>query len=320
MEHTIDKRIARAAAQWSVRLHPSAQPTAQTIAECEQWRGQNVLHELAWQRAQDFNAKFGVLPHELGKSTLNRSSLPERRRAIKVLAAAIIAAPAGWYVYANGGIDALNADHRTAKGERRRIQLADGTLLHLNTDSAIDVAFSSTQRVLSLRRGEVYIQTARDAQEPYRPFIVKTQDGVLRALGTAFSVRQQDGYSDLAVFEHAVEVSLPQSGPSLVVNAGQRVTFTHKQIRAPEQLQAHASAWKNGLLYAFKTPLPAFVNELSRYRRGWIKCHPALVGMEVSGSFQLDDTEHVLEALTTTLPIKITFYTRYWVSIEPLEA
>jgi transmembrane sensor len=318
VEQSIDKRIAREAALWSVRLHPSAKPSAQTLAVCENWRSKNVIHEIAWQRAQEFNAKFGVLSPSIGNATLNRPSLPERRRAIKALVVAITAAPVGWYAYKNGVIDAFTADHRTAVGERKNVQLADGSQIELNTDSAVDVIFSNKQRLLILRRGEAFVKTAKDPSGASRPFLVKTEHGLLRALGTVFSVRTASDVSTVSVFEHAVEVTIP-AAPAIIVNQGEQISFSHNEIQRPTPLPPHADAWKDGLLYAFKTPLSVFTNELSRYRRGWIRCHPSVAAMQVSGSFQLDDTDHVLQALVATLPIKVTFYARYWVTIGPIE-
>lgn len=317
VEQSIDNRIAREAALWSVRLHPSAKPSAQTIAECEKWRSINAIHEIAWQHAQEFNAKFAVLSPGLGNSTLNRPSLPDRRRAIKALVVAITAAPVGWYAYKNGTVDSFTADYRTAVGERRNVQLADGSQIELNTDSAIDVVFGNKQRLLILRRGEAFLKTAKDPSGTSRPFLVKTEHGLLRALGTVFSVRTTSDVSTVSVFEHAVEVTIPTSS-TVIVNQGEQISFSNNEIQRPAPLPPHADAWKDGLMYAFKTPLSAFASELSRYRRGWIKCHPSVASMQVSGSFQLDDTDHVLQALVATLPIKVTFYTRYWVSIEPL--
>lgn len=318
VETYIDKHIAREAAQWSVKLHPSAKPSAKTIAECESWRAKDAIHEIAWQRAQELNTKFGILPPGVAKPTLDRPSLPHRRHSFKALVAAITAVPIGWYAYRNGAVDSLVADYRTAVGERRSIQLTDGSQVELNTDSAIDIAFNEGQRLLIVRRGEVLIQTANDPRGASRPFLVKTAQGILRPLGTRFSVRTLNDTSTLSVFEHAVELTIPAS-PAVVVNQGQQVTFSPHEIHPPSTLPAHADAWKDGLLFAFKKPLATFASELGRYRKGWIQCHPSVADMPVSGTFQLGDTDHVLQALVATLPVQVKFITRYWVSIEPLE-
>ncbi|MFN2915791.1 FecR domain-containing protein, partial [Escherichia coli] len=61
----------------------------------------------------------------------------------------------------------------------------------MNTDSALDVRYDAGQRLLRLYRGEIYLRTAADRREPPRPILGRTRQGLLRALGTAFSVQSQ---------------------------------------------------------------------------------------------------------------------------------
>jgi transmembrane sensor len=39
--------------------------------------------------------------------------------------------------------------------------------------------------------------------------------------------------------------------------------------------------------------------------------------VRISGVFPLDDTERVLQAVARTLPVRLHYRTRYWVSVEP---
>ena len=65
---------------------------------------------------------------------------------------------------------ALDGDHAqlpaglaTEVGERRQFLLDDGTRLQLNTASAVDVQFTAQRRLIVLRRGEIFIDTGKDA-------------------------------------------------------------------------------------------------------------------------------------------------------------
>jgi ferric-dicitrate binding protein FerR (iron transport regulator) len=71
------------------------------------------------------------------------------------------------------------ADLRTATGEQKSF----GTRLVLNTASAVDVAFSSNERLVKLVAGEILITTGRDPSPDFRPFILQTRQGNVRALG-----------------------------------------------------------------------------------------------------------------------------------------
>ncbi|WP_440862721.1 FecR domain-containing protein [Symbiopectobacterium purcellii] len=46
------------------------------------------------------------------------------------------------------------ADQRTAIGEIRRLTLDDGSVLTLNTDSAVNLRFDTRQRTVELVQGE----------------------------------------------------------------------------------------------------------------------------------------------------------------------
>ncbi|MNN89303.1 fec operon regulator FecR [compost metagenome] len=47
-----------------------------------------------------------------------------------------------------------------------------------------------------------------------------------------------------------------------------------------------------------------------------LRCAEAVRGLSISGAFRIDDTDAVLENLARTLPVKVRYLTRYWVSIE----
>jgi transmembrane sensor len=63
-------------------------------------------------------------------------------------------------------------------------------------------------------------------------------------------------------------------------------------------------------------PLGEFVDELSRYRPGLLRCAPAVAGLKVSGTYQLADTDQILLLIARNLPVRIDYRTRYWVSID----
>lgn len=321
-EPPLDPRVAREAAQWLMRVHPAAEPGENELRACQQWRASHAEHELAWQRAQQLNAKFGIMPPMLGKAALGRSSArspgQQRRAAVKKLALLLTVAPASLLAYRQLPLDTWRADHRTATGERRSIQLADGSHVQMNTGSAFDAVYDDTQRLLILHEGELLIETARDSQSPARPFRVQTADGRIRAIGTRFTVKRIAAWSDVAVFDGAVEVQARDDATQTRILAAHhqlRLSATH--LGATEALVSHGADWTRGILHADNQRLADFSAELARHRRGWIRCDPAVADLRISGSFRLDDTDGILRALVGTLPVRITLHTRYWVTIHP---
>jgi transmembrane sensor len=316
----LERTVARAAAAWLVRLHEDASP--QNIAACNRWRAADPTHEQAWQRAQRLNAKLGVVPPGLGMSTLGRKNRIDRRAALKAMTVLCVAGTSGYVIHRSAPWRQWASDERTAIGERRSLVLADGTRVDLDTATAIDIAFSATERRLILNAGAILVQTGPDRRSfptPYRPFIVQTREGRIRALGTRFVVRQDSGTDSatrVAVLESRVEVT-PRAAPQgrRLIEAGQQIYFTAAGIEPPTRADPHVADWSNGVLYADRMRLGDFAAELGRYRVGVLRCDPAVADLRITGAFQLDNTDSILAALPGTLPVQLVYRTRYWVTL-----
>lgn len=318
----LEPAVLRAAAQWLVRLH-SGEAGPADHAACAHWRTQHPAHEQAWQRAERMAARFGAVPAGIGVPVLARQAGQNRRAALRTLAALGTAVPVAWLAWRHEPWQAWVADYRTGTGERREVTLADGSRLLLDTGTAVDVNFDSGMRSMRLRYGNILVTTAADPQPVHRPFIVHTEQGRLRALGTRFSVRQDGAAHDVgavrvAVTEGAVEVTLRGAGsPALVLSAGQQTVLTTVGAEPPQPLDRGAMAWTQGVLYANAMRLDDFCTELARYRPGVIRCAPEVAHLRISGAFQLRDTDYVLTMLATTLPVQVVLRTRYWVTVVP---
>lgn len=309
----IPQPIIKEAAEWLVRMYE--QPLSHVEQDAlEQWCAQSTLHEKAWQRAEKLSETFKEIPSNIGMQVLDRPESIDRRQFTKQLVALLMIAPTAVAAYHYLPWQGLTADFKTAKGEQKTIRLDDGSMLMLNTDSAVDIAFNQQQRLITLHRGEIYIVTASDSQK--RPFFVDTTDARLQALGTKFVVRRDDETSYLAVIESAVDIS-PKDNPSqhTTIEAGQQAVFNSMNILQQSALDDNANAWINGVIYADNMPLPQFINLLKRYRTGIIRCDEACSTVFVSGVFQLDNPDEILRVLEKTRPIQITWRTSYWATI-----
>jgi len=180
--------------------------------------------------------------------------------------------------------------------------------------SALDVRFDRGQRLLHLRFGEVLIETAKD---PNRPFLVETEQGRLRALGTRFSVLQDGESTVLNVFEGRVEVRTAASQQERIIEAGQQVAFTRDGFNLNSPASATREAWSRGVLLADNLPLGQLVAELNRYRPGHLGCDPAVAQLPVMGSFPLKDSDHALRLLQAALPIQVDILMPWWVTVRP---
>jgi transmembrane sensor len=315
----VERNVAREAARWLMRLS-SGRATDADVNACDQWRASKAEHEYAWQRAQRVNARFGLIPSALGMATLNRPDLKSRRAALKTLVALVVAGPVGWAAWRADPLG-WSADYRSAAGERRDVMLADGSTLHLNTSSAVDVLFDDAARLLRLRAGEIAVNAVADPASQPRPFIVRTRLGDIEAQASRFCVRQERERCLLSVQEGSVRVSSgAQPDRYVSVSAGEQRSLSTDGIAAPAPADPHASDWLRGVLYASALQLDAFAAELGRYRPGILRCDPEIAHLRISGAFQLHDTDAVLAALPATLPVQVRYRTQYWVTIAPRAA
>ena len=129
----------------------------------------------------------------------DRSPSVTRRRAIAGIAVGLTAA-AGVLAWRFGDTETRFA---TAIGEHRAMTLADGSLMRLNTDTAVTVDLTRGSRSIRLLRGEASFDVAHDTM---RPFVVAAGDTRVRAVGTAFTIRLRPDLTEVTVTEGIVGV------------------------------------------------------------------------------------------------------------------
>lgn len=312
----IERQVAHAAATWFLRLQ-AASATEQDHQACAEWRRAHVDHERAWQLAARFSDQVRNIPPAVGRSALHRSTRVSRRTTIKALTSLVVLGSLGIGASRTATVTHLTADFSTGVGERRQVTLSDGTELHLNTDSALDVQYSETARHLVLRRGEVFIRTARDTAGQARPLTVESAWGRFQPLGTRFSVRRFEDHDQLAVLEGSVAAT-PHATPEgrLEIQAGQQARITEHGVERLADSRGEFG-WIDGFLRVEQMRLADFAEELNRYRHGWVRCEPTVADVRISGVFQVQDTTHALTALAMSYPVSVRYVTRYWVTLGP---
>ncbi len=308
---------------WLVRIHSGHASEAERLA-CEAWRTQSPAHDLAYQEAEALWHEIG-LPPSSGVPRLSdarpSSRSGSRTRTLRTwsLAACLVLA-VGW---AASGLTLPHllptlADYHTGTGQQRIILLNDGTRVTLNTDSAINVAFSSQQRAVQLLKGEAAFDVTSDDT---RPFTVQSKEVTTRALGTGFIVHLEPRSVTVTVSEHAVQVS-PGTGGTfspLVLEEGQQVSYSDEgglsRIQAVDLNRV--SSWQRGKLIFEDQPLSTVIEELNRYRPGRILIlNPALRTLKVTGLFDIADSEAALRIIKHTLQIHDTTLTSYLILLH----
>jgi transmembrane sensor len=209
--------------------------------------------------------------------------------------------------------------YRTAVGEQKDVSLPDGSNMKLNTDSLVSVGFTSRQRNLHLLKGEAMFKVAHDRS---RPFIVHAGSGVVRAVGTAFSVHLKGPDVEVTVTEGRVEIASAVDDDGSVdlgkddfgkylttLDAGQTAEYGQHTIHsvrtiAPELITRKMS-WQHGTLVFKGETLEEVVREISRYTdTRLVISDPAIRNIRIGGYFKTGEVDALLTVLKDNFSIK----------------
>ncbi len=321
--------IEAEAAAWVARFD-SGDVSAKDLAAFQVWLNRSALHREAIAEYGNLWSEFEALRHlTAGGDAGDKAGLRESRPAmvartrpwLAACAAAVIAVAGGAMLFqsrsslpakAESNLAARLSDpstklvYETAVGGQRRIALADGSSVVLNTNSRLDVDFSGNRRDVHLARGEAFFEVVHDKT---RPLTVYANNYVVRDIGTAFDVHlSRAGVVEVGVTKGSVEVTPAHgdhdSGPvkSLgVLTAGHNLVLGQK-IERTELLSSadmgRKLAWRQGELIYSGQPLADVLADVSRYSDIRIElADPALGNLPVGGAFRTDQIDAIFAAL-----------------------
>jgi len=302
--------IQQQANDWVVKLETGAMKDGDEDRFVE-WLAQDDAHGQALQEAEETWRLMQEVPTE------SIVKIPTRKQPWLSLAASLLLVllSSFWWqdIYYT-----VAADHYTATGQKTEHVLEDGSTLILNTDTAVQISFSSTRRLITLLQGELYIDVASD---PSRPLSVDSGDLRVTALGTAFAVRNDRHRQQVTVVEHKVKVeSKNASEKAATLSAGSQISMleSRNQFTSVNTINVdHETAWKQSR-YVFKDQLLAdVISEIDRYYAGRLVFKEAgLKDIRISGVLSLESPIDALKELAISAPIKVTQITPYWVTVE----
>ncbi len=304
------------AIQWMLRLRENGHDPA-LQHQCRQWRSARQEHEQAWQRVMHLHQDLDLraIPGAgLALQTLETSQRRlQRRQALKLLGGVAMVGTATWLGKDLDAVNAWASDYATGTGERRSVALPDGSLMQLNTRSAVDLAFNDQQRLVRLKQGELMITCS-----PQHPLLVQTRDALLEGFEGRFVARQDSDCTQVSVSHGRVAIHRPGNGQLQWIESGQNWRLDAQGAHRLEQVDMDAMAWTDGLIVTRNMRLFDFLAQVSRYRHGYLGCREDIADVRLSGVFRLEDPEKLLQLLPRTLPVRLRQRTRWWVRVEGL--
>ncbi len=328
------REIENQAAEWLVRLESDASEPQR--AQFESWLALDPRHRAAflrlergWRRADRLkNLKpldgevdehvLDTFPHaaaeETGEPTPSAPTpvppTTASRKGVWLAAAAAVAliaiGPIMWFVGSNVGWET----YRTDLGGFQRVALQDGSTALLNTNSEIHVRLGKDRREIVLIRGEALFTVAHE----HRPFDVRAGDTVVRAVGTAFSVRLgEQKQVDVIVTEGRVAIDPPDDSQNFklaqriampqisTLAAGESVRVNSRKLEVQKidtENMNRKLAWTQGRLWFDRMTLAEEVAEFNRYnRRQLVIDDPAIADQRTSGAFDATEVQSFVDAL-----------------------
>ena len=315
------------AAAWFARKR-SGEMTEQEARELAAWLDADPAHRAAYDLAGEvWGAAEGVRANPtmlaIRERALRRRGLGWAGRGAAIAASVMLAVFGGWAAMqrATDGPVISTAlatradlagtkerDFTTAVGEQRTITLVDGTIVTLDTNTAIHAREGGRVRLVELDRGQAFFKVAHDHS---RPFLVRAAGRTVVAVGTEFGVRVDQGRIAVTLIQGKVRVEAPINGrgdgrfsryvQTTELTPGSRLEAADGKPWAISEVDPDRdTSWMTDKLVFQDEPLSKVVAELNRYsKRRIVIADPALAAEPVSGSFRTDDIEASLRAIVS---------------------
>jgi Fe2+-dicitrate sensor, membrane component len=292
-----DDPVWEQALDWLMRVQASAQD-GEVLRRRDAWLAESEAHARAYRKAEKVWRLTGDVVPAIPPGPAPVPAGSAFRTPRRILAAGALAAGLALFLLPDIRLR-LQADHRTGIGETRQVSLDDGSVVHLDADSAIGLAFSPDRRRVSLLSGQAFFQVAADR---VRPFTVTAGEVSVTVTGTAFDMRFAADSVAVEVQSGSVSVAADHGGRKVETRLapGQRAVVARSggalvtEAVSPVQV----GLWRSGRMVVDGATVAQVVEDLRRHHRGIILLRDqALAARRVTGVFDVDDPVAALDAV-----------------------
>lgn len=302
--------ISHQASAWFA-LMQGGSPTQAEREGLAIWLEADPRHARAYAQLENWWAASALLlPPEIDAQ---RTQLSRRRFMGFGIAASAVAVTAGASTFWLKNMDLSFADIRTSVGERRTVSLPDGSSVDIAGNTALNLDFASASRSVELLHGEAFFNVAAGAGD----FKVSTSAGQVHTREGEFCL-SCDGSSALLAVNRKT-VSVVTANRQIDLEEGLSLRFGIAQTGEIQRAELdQVLAWRGGRLVFFDRPLLGVVDELRRWREGKIFImDKQLAARRVSLILNIDRPDHMLDAVTQALAVRVVRYTHLVTLIYP---
>lgn len=256
-------------------------------------------------------------PHLISLSVKNRPRLVLGSLSIGSLTATCAVAIAVNVLYLNPAKLNFSSTYTVAQGDKLQVDLPDKSIMELNSGSIAEVSFDKHSRSVRLLKGEGYFDVESNKD---RPFTVLADGNFVKAVGTAFSVRVDDGQTSVLVTEGKVvfqrlentnaNIISPIVGantPLVIAGHAASITNSGGKVASLELEEINKKlSWREGMMVFKGDTLEYVINEVSRYDDIEIVISdPAIRDKTIGGTFPIGKTEFLLTALESSFGVSV---------------
>ena len=314
----VDEAVAMQAVEYMVEVQTGDNPEA-VLRQVADWCQQHPMESRTFADCCDaptckllpdkgvlLNNQFSNLSQLGGQSLIQDVILQDntvsRRDSVKALTLLLFCGSGSWLAAEQLPWRIWKADHRTAVGEQKTLTFA-GHKVTLNTDSAVNLKQSGQSAAVHLVDGEILLSAGQaPAASTELNITAEALNCSIRGYEAEFSLYQHNRQCRLSVLAGRVEIFIPsQSGSSTAVSgapqlltaaeAGEQLILKGSQLLNRSEVESNALAWRRGMLVVSSMRLEDFLAEVSRYRRGTLRCAAQIADLKVSGSYPLENTD-----------------------------
>lgn len=190
------------------------------------------------------------------------------------------------------------------RGQQSEISLPDGSHIWLNSGSTVSYgsAYGLANRTVNLD-GEAYFEVAKGQRQP---FIVKTSNLSVKALGTAFNIRSYKGENETVTLVEGKVLASSDSQEEILLPY-QRVVFDTASggMGAPEPVDSlHAVPWRSNEIILANDNLTAIAAMLERmYNVEVLFLSDGIRDYTFTGRLPNSSLKNILDLISETTPV-----------------
>lgn len=192
------------------------------------------------------------------------------------------------------------------KGEKKTIQLADGTKVVLNSDTKLRIPsnFNKEERVIEME-GEGFFDVTPN---PDKPFIIKSGETQVRVLGTSFDFKsyKEDDFIKLTVSTGKVRVNVADQDLQLSVSPNEHLSINKVDgnVRKETIRENNYIKWMQGSLYFNKEPIREVLKTINRTYNRQVVLQCRKCDYFITGTHDNKSIDAVIEAICFTTGLR----------------